>query len=156
MRTAVIDLRWLILTGILTYVFLLPVRLFSSSDSILAISFIPGNWLTRGEWTHFPSFENFWISKNIYLLFAEFSVRTVNYGSSFFSVESMKKTRIRNLQYRPKKTRLIRCLLLASSCLGDQKQVQDARFDSHLTGVKKKSFYWRTKTIAHNKGFPRK
>ena len=42
-----------------------------------------------------------------------------------------------------------------SSCLGDRKQVQDARFDSHLTGVKKESFYWRTKTIAHNKGFPR-
>ena len=26
----------------------------------------------------------------------------------------------------------------------------------HLTGVKKESFYWCTKTIAHNKGFPRK
>ena len=39
---------------------------------------------------------------------------------------------------------------------GDRKQVQDARFDSHLTGVKKESFYWLTKTIAHNKGFPRK
>ena len=36
---------------------------------------------------------------------------------------------------------------MASSCLGDRKQVQDARFDSHLTGVKKESFYWRTKTI---------
>ena len=45
---------------------------------------------------------------------------------------------------------------MASSCLGDRKQVQDARFDSHLTGVKKKGFYWRTKTIAHDKGFPRK
>ena len=45
---------------------------------------------------------------------------------------------------------------MASSCLGDPKQVQDARFDSHLTGVKKESFYWRTKTIAHNKGFQRK
>ena len=44
---------------------------------------------------------------------------------------------------------------MASSCLGDRKQVQDARFDSHLTGVKKERFYWRTKTIAH-KGFPRK
>ena len=40
---------------------------------------------------------------------------------------------------------------MASSCLGDRKQVQDARFDSHLTGVKKERFYWRTKTIAHNK-----
>ena len=43
---------------------------------------------------------------------------------------------------------------MASSSLGDRKQVQDARFDSHLTGVKKESFYWRTKTIAHNKAFP--
>ena len=30
---------------------------------------------------------------------------------------------------------------------------QDARFDNHLTGVKKESFYWRTKTIAHTKTF---
>ena len=45
---------------------------------------------------------------------------------------------------------------MASSCLGDRKQVQDARFDNHLTGVKKESFYWLTKTIAHNKGFPTK
>ena len=45
---------------------------------------------------------------------------------------------------------------MASSCLGDRKQVQDAWFDSHLTGIKKESFYWRTKTIAHNKGFPKK
>ena len=45
---------------------------------------------------------------------------------------------------------------MASYCLGDRKQVQDARFDCHLTGVKKESFHWRTKTIAHNKGFPRK
>ena len=36
---------------------------------------------------------------------------------------------------------------MASSCLGDRKQVQDARFDNHLTGVKKESFYWLTKTI---------
>ena len=45
---------------------------------------------------------------------------------------------------------------MASSCLGDRKEGQDARFDSHFTGVKKERFYWRTKTIAHNKGFPRK
>ena len=31
--------------------------------------------------------------------------------------------------------------------------MQNARFDSHLTGVKKESFCWLTKTIAHNKGF---
>ena len=29
---------------------------------------------------------------------------------------------------------------MASSCLGDRKQVQDAGFDSHLTGFKKKVF----------------
>ena len=40
---------------------------------------------------------------------------------------------------------------MASSSWGDWKQVQDARFDSHLTGVKKESFYWRTKIIAHSK-----
>ena len=28
---------------------------------------------------------------------------------------------------------------MASSCLGDRKQVQNARFDSRLTGVKKES-----------------
>ena len=33
--------------------------------------------------------------------------------------------------------------------------MQYARFDNHLTGVKEESFYWLTKTIAHNKGFPR-
>ena len=42
---------------------------------------------------------------------------------------------------------------MASSIFGDRKQVQDARFDNHLTRVKKESFYWLTKTIAHNKGF---
>ena len=34
---------------------------------------------------------------------------------------------------------------MASFCLGDRKQVQDARFDSHLTGVQKESYHWRTK-----------
>ena len=38
---------------------------------------------------------------------------------------------------------------MASSCLGDRKQ--DARFDRHLTAVKRESFYWLTKTVAHNK-----
>ena len=33
-----------------------------------------------------------------------------------------------------------------------RKQVQDARFDKYLTGVKK-SFYWLTKTLAHKKGY---
>ena len=57
-------------------------------------------------------------------LLAEFSVRAVNYGVDrifFPSIydpsakraghKSMEKTRIRNLQYGPKKTSLIRCLL---------------------------------------------
>ena len=40
---------------------------------------------------------------------------------------------------------------------GDKKLVQDKRFDSHLTGVRKfipkESFYWLHKTTAHHKGF---
>ena len=44
---------------------------------------------------------------------------------------------------------------MSSSSLGNRKQVQDARFDNHLTGVKKESFYRLSKTIAHNKVFPR-
>ena len=51
---------------------------------------------------------------------------------------------------------LIDVYFMASSSLGDRKQVQDARFDNHLTGVKKESFYWLMKTKAHTKGFPRK
>ena len=31
---------------------------------------------------------------------------------------------------------------MASPYLGDRKQVQEARFDIHLTGVKKESFYY--------------
>ena len=42
---------------------------------------------------------------------------------------------------------------MASSSLGDRKQVQHARFANLLPGVKKESSYWLTKTIAHNKGF---
>ena len=34
---------------------------------------------------------------------------------------------------------------MASSSFANRKQVQDARFDNHLTGVKKESFYWLTK-----------
>ena len=101
------------------------------------------------------------------LLLAEFSVRAVNYRPSFFPSiygpcakraghKSMEKTRIRNLQYGPKKRGQKKVYYMASSCLGDQKQVQDAQFDRHLTSVKKESFYWRTKTKADNKGFPKK
>ena len=60
---------------------------------------------------------------NTYLLLAECEVRTASYGPSFFlpfmaqerSARAMKrrkeKTRIHNLLYGPRKTRLIRCLL---------------------------------------------
>ena len=58
---------------------------------------------------------------------------------------------------KAEKARLIRCLLYPVwSSLEDRKRVQDARFDKHLTGVKKESFYLLTKTITHNKGFPKK
>ena len=50
-------------------------------------------------------------SYNKHLISLVFSVRTVNYGSSFFSIDlwhkSMEKNSVRNLQYGPK-TRLIR------------------------------------------------
>ena len=42
---------------------------------------------------------------------------------------------------------------MASSSLGNRKQVQDARFDNHLTGVKKESFNWLTKQWHTTKGF---
>ena len=54
-----------------------------------------------------------YLKQNKYLLLAEFLVRTGNYGPSFFPSiysaqarlghKSMEKTRIRNLQYGPKK-----------------------------------------------------
>ena len=47
----------------------------------------------------------------------------------------MEKTRIRNLQYGPKKQGWQDVYYMASSFFGEQKQVQDARFDNHLTGV---------------------
>ena len=51
-----------------------------------------------------------------------------------------------------------------ASRLGDRKgpettaedTLQDTRFDSHLTGVKKRRFYWLMKTLTHKRGFPRK
>ena len=58
--------------------------------------------------------EDFFLGVHIYLLLAEFWVRTVNYGPSFFSSiygprasrlghKLMEKNEIRNLQYGPKK-----------------------------------------------------
>ena len=69
------------------------------------------------------------------------------------AINRLKKTRIRNLLYGPRKRD---DYYMASSRLGDGKQVQDVLLDNHLTGVKKESFYRLTKTIAHIKGFPRK
>ena len=42
---------------------------------------------------------------------------------------------------------------MASSRLGEWKQVQDARFDSHLTGVKKKVFIGARKQYHITKAF---
>ena len=42
---------------------------------------------------------------------------------------------------------------MASSSLGDRKQVQDARFDSNFTGVKKESFIGSRKQQHITKGF---
>ena len=42
---------------------------------------------------------------------------------------------------------------MASSCLGDRKQMQDARFDSHLTGIKKKVFIGARKQQHITKAF---
>ena len=42
---------------------------------------------------------------------------------------------------------------MASSCLEDRKQVQDLRFDSHLTGVKKKVFIGARKQKHITKAF---
>ena len=63
--------------------------------------------------------------------------RFIAQARSARAINRWEKTRIRNLQYGPKKMRLIRCLLYDFF----QFQVQDARFDNHLTGVKKESFY---------------
>ena len=45
-----------------------------------------------------------WLILLKYLLLAEFSVRTINYGSSFFpSIYGPSAKLVRNLQYGPKK-----------------------------------------------------
>ena len=62
----------------------------------------------------------------------------------------------------PAKNEAWECIIFFEACQMTVKSCvlrlfpQDARFDNHLTGFKKESFHWRTKTIAHNKGFPRK
>ena len=68
--------------------------------------------------------------RDTYLLLAEFSVRTVNYGPSFFPSI-----------YGPSAKRAGHKSMEGFFLFGDRKQVQDAPFDSHLTGVKKESFY---------------
>ena len=42
---------------------------------------------------------------------------------------------------------------MASSCLADWKQVQEARFDSHLTGIKKERFIGAQKQQHITKAF---
>ena len=64
------------------------------------------NLLPISSWREFLDMIFFFRSCNwnIYLLLAEFSVRTVNYGPSFFpSIYGPRASRIRNLQYGPKK-----------------------------------------------------
>ena len=43
-----------------------------------------------------------------------------------------------------------------ASCLGDRKQVQNTRFGSHLTGIRKSFLLAYENTISHDKSFPRK
>ena len=45
------------------------------------------------------------------------------------------------------------CSILWASCLGDRKQVQDHDLTVIWQGLKRESFYWLMKTIAHHKGF---
>ena len=83
--------------------------------------------------------------KNKYLLLAEFSVRTVNYGPSFFASiygPSAKRAGHKSMQKNED-----------SSRLGDRKQVKDAQFDSHLTGVKKQSLFGARKQYHVTKAF---
>ena len=85
---------------------------------------------------------------NQYLLVAEFSVRTVNYGPSFFPSICGAKHIIYSTNRKNEANKMFIMWLLP---VWHRKQVQDARFDNHLTGAKKESFYWLTKTIAHKK-----
>ena len=100
---------------------------------------------------------------NTYLLLGEFSVRTVNYGPSFLpsiygpsgkraghkSMEKKPGSVINSTDRKNQANKMFIIWLLP--VLGDRKQVQDARFDNPLTGVKKESFHWLTKTIAQKR-----
>ena len=85
-----------------------------------AIKKVP-DWSEDEDW-RLPLIMKQYENSNVYLLLAEFSVRTVNYGPSVFffrfmaqarsvqAINRWKKTRIHNLQCGPKK-RGYRCVL---------------------------------------------
>ena len=100
--------------------------------------------------------------KFIYLLLAEFEVRTVSYGPSFFlsiygpsalrarAINREKKTRIRNLRYGTRNTRLIRYLLYL--LIGEKgKPFKSKDGPLHLTDARQKKakskFYWLIKIV---------
>ena len=63
-----------------------------------------------------------------------FSVRIVNYGSSFCSIDLWPKRE--KIDGKKRGSAIYKDVYyMASSCFGDRKQVQDARFDSHLTVI---------------------
>ena len=94
--------------------------------------------------------------QDTYLLLAEFSVRTGNYGPTFFrAINRWKKTRIRNLQYGSKNEANKMFIIWLLPVWETRNKCRTHDLTVILTGVKKESFYWRTKTIVHNKGFPR-
>ena len=84
----------------------------------------------------------------INILLAEFSVRSVNYGPSVFPSiygpsasrlghKSMEKKRGSVIYTTDRKNEANKMFIIwLLPVLGDRKQVQDARFDSQLTGVK--------------------
>ena len=106
-------------------------------------------------------------NSNVYLLLAEFSVRTVNYGPSVFfhrfmaqarSVQAINRWKKRgsviySVDRKNEANKMFIIWLLRVWGTGNKCRTSDL---SHLTGVKKEIFYSLTKTIAHNKGFPRK
>ena len=88
-----------------------------------------------------------------YLLLAEFSVRTVNYGPSFFpSIYGPGAKRAGHKSMEKKRGSVIYST--------DRKNEANKMFIIWLLPVWGTGnifgAYWRTKTIAHNKGFPRK
>ena len=96
---------------------------------------------------------------NTCLLLAEFLVRTVNYGPSFFpSIYGPRAKRgyvIYSTDRKDEVNKMLNIWLLPVWGTGNKCRTRK-RFDNHFIAVKKESFYWLTKTIPHNKVFPRK